>query len=197
MMIIGLTGSIAMGKSEAAKILAKVGLPVFDADAEVHKLYDSAEGAKLIAAFAPKAVLNGHVDRAILTGHAMRDKDLLSRLEPAIHGAVRKRREAFIAQQATLNAKAVVLDMPLLFETGSEKMMDRTLVISSSPEQQRARALARPGMTPERLAMILSRQMPDDQKRAKADAVIENTGTIADLEKSLLALMQKWGLVLA
>jgi dephospho-CoA kinase len=195
MILIGLTGSIAMGKSEAAKILAKAGLPVFDADVEVHKLYDSAEGAKLIAAFAPKAVLNGRVDRTVLTRLALRDKDLLSRLEPVVHEAIRQRRQDFIAQQRAKSAKAVVLDIPLLFETGSEKIMDKTLVISSTPERQRARALARPGMTPQRLAMILERQMPDDQKRARANVVIDNNGTLAELEKSLLALLQKWGLV--
>lgn len=197
MMIIGLTGSIAMGKSEASKILARFGLPIFDADAQVHKLYDSAEGAKLISSFVPGAVFDGRVDRAILAQHALQDQNLLAALEPAVHAAVRTRREAFIAQQRARNVQAVVLDIPLLFETGSEKLVDKILVISATADQQRARALARPGMTEERLAMILARQMPDEEKRRLADAVIENSGTIADMEKSLLAVLKEWGLVQA
>jgi dephospho-CoA kinase len=111
-----------------------------------------------------------------------------------VHAEIRKRRDAFIARSKAIGAKAVVLDIPLLFETGSERDVDKTIVISSQPEIQRTRVLARPGMTEERLALILSKQMPDAEKRARADAVIDNNGSLADLKKSLLDILQTWGI---
>ena len=194
MMVIGLTGSIAMGKSEAAKILADYGLPVFDSDAEVHKLYDSEAGAILIRPFVPDATAHGKVDRKLVTEAVLKDPALLSRLEKQVHAEVRKRRDAFIARSRASGAKAVVLDIPLLFETGSERNVDKTIVVSSQPGIQHARALTRPGMTEERLALILSKQMPDADKRARADVVSENNSSLADLKKSLLDIMQTWGI---
>ena len=193
MLVIGLTGSIAMGKSEAARILAGHGLPVFDADAEVHKLYDSEMGAKLIAPFVPEATGENKVNREIVTKAVLADQSLLSRLEKVVHAEIRKRREAFIAAAAAKGVKAVVVDIPLLFETGSQKDVDKTIVISAAAEKQRIRALARPNMTEERLKMILERQMPDDQKRSLADVVIENNGSIAELKTKLIEQMNKWG----
>jgi len=108
-----------------------------------------------------------------------------------VHAEIRERRNHFVDESKRAGAQAVILDIPLLFETGAEKDMDAAIVISSLPEKQRARALARPGMTAEKLDMILARQMPDAQKRAKADHVIENNGTIKDLEKALAALLRK------
>ena len=194
MMVIGLTGSIAMGKSEVAKILAEYGLAVFDSDAEVHRLYDSEAGATLIRPFVPEATAHGRVDRKLVTEAVLKDPDLLSRLEKQVHAEIRTRRKAFIARSKTAGAKAVLLDIPLLFETGSEKDMDKTIVVSSQPEIQRARALARPDMTEERLALILARQMPDSEKRVRADVVIENNSTLADLKKSVLDILQTWGI---
>ena len=194
MMVIGLTGSIAMGKSEAAKILADYGLAVFDSDAEVHRLYDSEAGAALIRPFVPEATAHGRVDRKLVTEAVLKDPALLSRLEKQVHAEIRTRREAFIARSKAAGAKAVVLDIPLLFETGAEKHMDKTIVVSSLPEIQRSRALARPGMTEERLAVILAKQMPDSEKRARADVAIENNSTLADLKKSLLDILQTWGI---
>jgi len=193
-MIIGLTGSIAMGKSEAAKILAAHGLPVFDSDAEVHRLYDSEAGAALIRPFVPGATIHGKVDRKLVTAAILKDPELLSRLEKKVHEEIRARRDVFIADAKARGAKAVVLDIPLLFETSAEKNLDKTIVISSSPELQRARALARPGMTEERLALILSRQMPDSEKCAKADVVINNNGTLVDMKNSLLETLAEWGI---
>jgi dephospho-CoA kinase len=194
MIIIGLTGSIAMGKSEAAKILAAYGLPVFDSDAEVHKLYDSAQGADLIRPFVPDATSHGKVDRKLVTAAVMKDPDLLSRLEKKVHAEIRARRDVFVSKSEAEGAKAVVVDIPLLFETGAEKSFDKTIVISSAPELQRKRALARPSMTEDRLTMILSRQMSDKEKRARADAVVENNAGFGDLEKSLLEVLKKWGI---
>jgi dephospho-CoA kinase len=192
-MRIGLTGSIAMGKSEAAKILREHGLPVFDADAEVHKLYDSPEGANFIRPFVPEATQSGKVDRQIITAHVMKDPALLAQLEKRVHAEIANRREAFIAAAEAGGAKAVVLDIPLLFEVGADKSVDKTIVISSTPELQRVRALGRPGMTEERLNLILARQMPDAEKCRRADAVIHNTSTLLEMKKSLLAVLEEWG----
>lgn len=191
MKVIGLTGSVAMGKSEAARYLASLGFPVFDADREVHKLYDSAEGAALLWPCAPEAVKDGKVDRQRLSALVLRDPALLKKVETLVHAEIRNRRNDFVAESKAAGAKAVILDIPLLFETGAEKDVDTTIVVSSSLENQRARALARPGMTEEKLQMILARQMPDGQKRAKADHVIENDGSLADLEKGLAALLKE------
>lgn len=191
MLVIGLTGSIAMGKSEAAKILAAKGLLVFDADAEVHKLYDSEEGAAIIRPFVPEAARGGKVDRKIITEHVLKDPALLTRLEKGVHAEIRRRRQGFIDRARASGAKAVVLDIPLLFETGSEKNVDKTIVISSTPELQRARALER-GLTEERLALILARQMPDADKRKRADAVVFNNSTLMEMKKQLLAFLSDW-----
>ena len=193
MLVIGLTGSIAMGKSEAAQILSGHGLPVFDADAEVHKLYDSERGAELIAPFVPEATRENKVNREIVTKAVLADQSLLSNLENVVHAEIRKSREAFIADAAAKGAKAVVVDIPLLFETGSQNDVNKTIVISAPAETQRRRALARPNMTEERLKMILARQMPDDQKRSLADVVIENNGSIVELKIKLIEQMKKWG----
>jgi len=194
MMVIGLTGSIAMGKSEAAKVLAHYGLPIFDSDAEVHRLYDSEAGATLIRPFVPEATAHGRVDRKLVTEAVLKDPALLSRLEKQVHAEIRKRRDAFIAHTKAAGAKAVVLDIPLLFETGSEKDMDKIIVVSSRPEVQRVRALTRPGMTEERLNLILAKQMADSEKRARADVVVENNSSLEDLKKSLLDILQVWGI---
>lgn len=194
MLVIGLTGSIAMGKSEAARILADYGLPVFDADAEVHKLYDSLQGADMIRPFVPEAVLDNRVNREIVTKAVVTDRNLLSKLESAVHAEIKKRREKFIVAARAGGARGVVLDIPLLFETSAQKDVDKIIVISTSATKQKERVLARPKMTEERLALILARQMPDQEKRVLADAVIENNGSITELKTKLIDLMQKWGI---
>ena len=194
MLVIGLTGSIAMGKSEAARILAAYGLPVFDSDAEVHRLYDSEQGAKLIAPFVPQATRENKVNRELVTKAVLGDGTLLSKLEKVVHAEIRNRRKAFIAVVTARGGKAVVVDIPLLFETDSQKDVDKTIIVSANAATQRARALARPNMTEERLKMILARQMPDSEKRKLADAIIENDGTIEELKAKLIAQMQKWGI---
>jgi dephospho-CoA kinase len=191
MLVIGLTGSIAMGKSEVAKILAGHGIPIFDSDAEVHKLYDSSAGADLIRPYVPEATLHHKVDRQIITQYVLKDPDLLSKLETQVHAEIKRRRQAFILAAKQAGHKAVVIDTPLLFETGAEAEMDVVVVVSANRENQRARALARPGMTEERLTLILKRQIPDLEKRVKADEIIENNSTLLELNKSVEKLLIK------
>jgi dephospho-CoA kinase len=191
MIIVGLTGSIAMGKSEVGKILQADGIPLFDADKEVHRLYDSAEGAALIGAIAPEAVNSGTVDRQRLSALVLADTDLLARLEKAVHAEIRHRRQAFIEEQRLAGQSIVVLDVPLLFEMGGEKDVDVTIVVSAGADLQRRRALARPGMTEEKLAMILARQMPDAEKRKRAHHVIETNGTLEELAVRTRAVLRQ------
>jgi dephospho-CoA kinase len=191
MKIIGLTGSIAMGKSEVATIFRNQGFPVFDADKEVHQLYDSPEGVALIQPLVPEAIVKNRIDRTILAEKALADPLLLSRVEKSVHAEIARRREAFILNAKTQRAALVVLDVPLLFETGSDKTCDATIVVSAPADQQRSRALARPGMTEQRLDRILSRQMPDSEKRQRATFILENNGTLEQLKYRTLALIDQ------
>lgn len=191
MIVVGLTGSIAMGKSEVAKIFRSEGIPVFDSDAEVHRLYDSAAGAQLLHHEAPDATHGGKVDRKILSDLVLKDPELLAKLEKKVHAEIRSRRAVFLDEQRAAGHALAVIDVPLLFETGEDKNTDFTLVVSSSEKVQRKRALARPGMTEQRFAMILKRQMPDAEKRKRATCVIENNGTLDDLKRDVLAVISK------
>lgn len=175
MKIVGLTGSIGMGKSTVAAMFADEGVPVFDADAEVHRL--QGKGGALVAAIEsafPGSASNGAVDRQKLGAAVFNDDSAMKRLEAIVHPAVAKRRAAFL--DAHKSAGIVVFDIPLLLEKGRPADIDSVIVVSAPPDVQRARVLARPGMTAEKFDAILSRQLPDAQKRALADHVI-NTGT--------------------
>jgi dephospho-CoA kinase len=189
MIVIGLTGSIAMGKTEVSAVFRGLGIPVFDADKEVHALYDSAEGADLLRPFAPEAVAANAVDRAELSALVLSDAGLLEKLEPIVHAEVAKRRKRFLAQARAQGHDLAVVDVPLLFEKAGEKDVDVTLVVSAPPHLQRERALARPGMTEEKLGMILKRQMPDAEKRVRADYVLENDGSLEELRARTLAIL--------
>lgn len=189
MIVIGLTGGIAMGKSEVAKILAAEGIAVFDSDREVHRLYDSSEGAALLADLAPGAIAAGKVDRAQLSRLVLADPALLQRLEKIVHAEIRRRRQLFIASEEAKGAEVVVLDVPLLFETGGAADVDTTIVVSAGEAMQRRRALSRAGMTEEKLAMVLKRQMPDAEKRARAGHVIDTSGPLEDLPAQVLAVL--------
>ncbi|MCC5991648.1 MAG: dephospho-CoA kinase [Rhodobacteraceae bacterium] len=168
---LGLTGSIGMGKSTTAQMFRDEGVPVWDADAAVHRLYAPGGAAvEAVGALCPDAVVGGEVDRARLKDWLAENPARLARLEAAVHPLVAADRAAFIAQAA---APLVVLDIPLLFETGAD--VDGVLVVSAPEAVQRARVLARPGMTHAHLDAILARQMPDAEKRARADFVIETT----------------------
>lgn len=170
-MIVGLTGSIGMGKSTVAAMFADAGVPVFDADAVVHELQGPG-GALLpaIAARFPGTVGPGGVDRAALGASVLSDDEAMRALEAIVHPAVRAARAAFLDRHRA--APLVVFDIPLLFETGGERDVDRVAVVSAAPAVQRARTLARPGMTPAKFDAILARQLPDAEKRARADWVI-------------------------
>jgi dephospho-CoA kinase len=170
---VGLTGSIGMGKSETAKLFAGLGLPVFDADAAVHALYAAGGGgAAAIRDRFPDEVTTDTVDRARLAELIAAEPAGLRALEALIHPLVREAEAQFIAAAEKRNEDVVILDIPLLFETGRDKNVDAIVVVSAPEEVQRTRVLKRPGMTPEKFAAILARQLPDVEKRARADFVI-------------------------
>ena len=179
MLIAGLTGSIAMGKSTIATMLNELGFPVFDADAAVRDYY-AAEGAQVIEAMFPGVVVDGVVDRERLGARVLSDDAAIRRLEAIVHPAVGERRAKFLEAARASGRRMAVLDIPLLFETGGEKRVDLVIVVSAKPEQQRARALARPGMTEDKFEAILARQTPDDEKRRRAQVVIDTSGTLED-----------------
>lgn len=174
MILLGLTGSVGMGKSTTAQMFREQGVPVFDADAAVHRLY-AGEAVPLIEQEFPGTTADGMVDREKLSRQVVGKAEALARLERLIHPLVGRLRAEFLKSAEASGAKAVLLDIPLLFETGDPSQFHAVIVVSAPPEVQRARVLARPGMTPEKFGAILKRQVPDSEKRARADFVI-NTG---------------------
>ena len=172
--LIGLTGSIGMGKSETAKMFAKLGIPVYDADAAVHRLYEPGGAAVAeIAREFPGCVVGDRVDRNALGKLVTADKAAFKALEQIVHPLVAREQFKFLDAAAEAGAEMVVLDIPLLFETGGEGRMDAVVVVSAPVEVQRARVLERPGMSTEKLDHILARQLPDAEKRARAHYVVE------------------------
>ena len=184
MIILGLTGSIGMGKSTVSKMFADEGVPVFDADAVVHRL-QGPQGALVaeIEALFPGTTGAGGVNRASLAERVLAKPAALQRLEALIHPEVARAREAFLA--AHQDAPVVVLDIPLLFEKGGAEMVDRIAVVSADPEIQRVRTLARDGMTPEKFLRILGHQMADEEKRARADFVIPTDCSLDETRASV------------
>lgn len=186
-MIVGLTGSIGMGKSAVAAMFAEEGVPVFDADATVHTL--QGRGGKLVptieAAF-PGSTADGAVDRPRLGAMVFGDDTAIGRLERIVHPAVAIARAAFLERHGE---SLVVFDIPLLFETGGESNVDKIVVVSAPAEVQRARVLARPGMTLEKFQAILARQMPDAEKRARADFVIATDTSFAETRAQVRAVI--------
>lgn len=174
MFLLGLTGSVGMGKSTTAQMFVEEGVPMFDADAAVHRLY-AGEAVPLIEQEFPGTTANGTVDREKLSQQVVGKPEALARLEKLIHPLVGKLRAEFLRDAEASGAKAVLLDIPLLFETGDPSKFHAVIVVSAPEEVQRARVLARPGMTPEKFEAILKRQLPDSEKRVRADFVI-NTG---------------------
>ena len=180
MLLIGLTGSIGMGKSTVAQRLRALGLAVIDADAEVHKLYNGGPAAPLIEAAFPGTTSNGHVDRQKLAQWLLAHPGDFKRLEQIVHPLVFAAEQALLRGEAEKGAAMAVLEIPLLFETGGDTRVDVTMVVSAPRQAQEARVLSRPGMTAEKLAQILAKQTPDAEKRAKADFVVDTGASIEE-----------------
>jgi dephospho-CoA kinase len=173
MFILGLTGSLGMGKSTTAKFFAEEGVPVHDADAVVHRLYEGEAVAAIEAAF-PGSTRGGKVDRAKLGERVLGDPAALKRLEAIVHPLVAAARERFLAEAARSGAPVAVLDIPLLYETGGEARCDAVVVVTAPAEMQRARVFERPGMSEEKLAALTAKQLPDAEKRARADFIVDS-----------------------
>lgn len=193
MIRIALTGSIGMGKSTVAKMFEAAGVPLFDADAEVRRLQGPG-GALVepIGALFPNVVRDGEVDREVLSRAVLGKPEALKRLEALVHPAVRAARDRFIA--AHRDSPALLFDIPLLFETGGEGNADKVIVVSAPADIQRDRVLARPGMTPAKLDAILARQMPDADKRARADFVIDTGGDLSTTQAQVRDIIACLGL---
>ena len=177
MLLIGLTGSIGMGKSTVGRFFAEAGVPIHDADAAVHALYE-AEAVDAIAAAFPGSVADGKVDRVALGAQVFGDQAALRRLEAIVHPLVRASETKFLAAAAARGARVVLLDIPLLFETGGETRVDVVVVVSAGAAAQRARVLERPDMNPAKLDAILAKQMPDAEKCRRAHFVVDTAGTL-------------------
>ncbi|MEZ0244468.1 MAG: dephospho-CoA kinase [Sphingomonas sp.] len=188
MIVLGLTGSIGMGKSTVAAMFADAGVPVFDADAVVH--YLQGPGGRVVGAIEsafPGTTGESGVDREALRAAVFGNPDAFARLEGIVHPAVGEEREAFF--KANADAPLVLLDIPLLLETGGEARVDKVAVVSAPADVQRARVLGREGMTPERFESILARQLPDSEKRARADFVIDTGGALAETRDQVNAVI--------
>jgi dephospho-CoA kinase len=190
MIVLGLTGSIGMGKSTVAAMFAEEGAPVFDSDATVHALY--AKGGRAVApveAAFPGVAVDGAIDRAALSARVVGNAEAIGRLEAIVHPLVREAQLAFLQTQRDAGAEIVVLDIPLLLEGGGSQLVDAVVVVSAPAEIQRQRVLARPGMTAQKFEAILARQMPDAEKRAQADFVIETGVSFDDTRAQVRALL--------
>ena len=174
MFVLGLTGSLGMGKSTTARFFAEEGVPLHDADAAVHRLYEGEATALIEAAF-PGTTSGGRVDRDKLAKKVLGDSAAIKRLETIIHPLVGRAEAQFLDEAARKDAAVVVLDIPLLFETGADRRCDAVVVVSAPADVQRARAFERPGMTEEKFQTILAKQMPDAEKRARADFVVDTS----------------------
>ncbi|WP_216330432.1 dephospho-CoA kinase [Rhizobium sp. X9] len=190
MIVIGLTGSIGMGKTTTAKLFAEEGVPVLDSDEVVHALY-RAEAVGLIETAFPGTTVSGAVDRQKL-GEVLRENPAnFGKLEAIVHPLVRQKQEAFLAKAREEARQFALLDIPLLFETGAEERVDKIVVVSCAPEIQRQRVLSRPGMTEQKFEMILARQMPDAEKRKRADFVIDTGNGVEAARDQVRGILQR------
>lgn len=184
MIIVGLTGSIGMGKSTTAAMFARKGIPVYDADQSVHDLYKTDLIGAIGTAF-PGALVGGAIDRASLSKLVVGNEKAMKQLEAIVHPAVQAREKAFLEKAAQAKEPIVVLDIPLLFETGKSEKVDKIVVVTAAPEVQRERVLARAGMSEEKFESILARQTPDAVKRARADFVIQTDKGLEEARKQV------------
>jgi dephospho-CoA kinase len=191
MYLIGLTGSIGMGKSATATLFKEAGVPVYDADAAVHALYEKGGAAVApIGALVPEAIIDGAVDRAVLGQHVLKDADKLKALEAIVHPLAGQSQFDFLTRAKADNAPAVLLDIPLLFETGGAAFVDCVVVVSAPFELQKQRVLARDGMSEERFLDILAKQVPDEDKRAKAEFIVDSSISLADARTQVHAILK-------
>lgn len=174
MLLLGLTGSIGMGKSTTAKLFAEAGVPVYDADATVHLVYEGEAAPAMEAAF-PGSTVNGKVDRQKLSAMVVNNPEAMNRLEKIVHPMLRSHQQKFLSDAESSGAPVAVLDIPLLYETGGENRVDAVVVVSTTPENQRERILQRGNMTPDKLDAILARQLPDAEKRKRADFIVDTS----------------------
>ena len=189
--ILCLTGSIGMGKSTTAGIFAEFGVPVWDADSTVHALYEPGGAAvELIAALCPEALIDGRIDRGVLKEWLAGEPTRFRQLESLVHPLVSANRAEFVEHHKKMGSPLVVLDIPLLFETGGQDLCDATLVVTAAPNVQRERVLKRPGMTTQQFERLVAKQMPDQEKRKRADHVIE-TRSLSQTRDDVKALVQK------
>lgn len=192
MIVLGLTGSIGMGKSTTAKMFVEEGIPVHDADCAVHRLY-AGEAAPLVEALFPGTVKEGVVDRQKLADAVVGNPDALKKLENVVHPLVRADSERFLDENRKRGAPIVVLDIPLLFEKGGEERVDRIVVVTAPAEIQRERVLARAGMTEKKLEGILALQMPDEEKRKRADFIIDTGHGLEPARKAVRNILRQLG----
>ena len=190
MIILGLTGSIGMGKSTTAKLFAEAGVPVYDADASVHQLYEG-EAAPAIEAAFPGTTSDGKVDRQKLSARVVHDPAAMKQLEQIVHPMLSASRQRFFQDAEQSGAPVAVVDVPLLYETGGEKRVDAVVVVTTSPENQRARIMARGTMTPEALDSILARQLPDAEKRKRADFVVDTSHGLEPVRAQIRDILQQ------
>ncbi|NSX91976.1 dephospho-CoA kinase [Agrobacterium tumefaciens] len=190
MIVIGLTGSIGMGKTTTAKLFAEEGVPVLDSDEVVHGLY-RAEAVPLIESAFPGTTVSGTVDRRKLADMLRENPANFTRLEAIVHPLVRRRQDVFLAEAAKDGRQFALLDIPLLFETAAESRVDKVVVVSCAPEIQRERVLSRPGMTQEKFEMILARQMPDAEKRRRADFIVDSGNGVEAARDQVRGILQK------
>ena len=192
MKIVGLTGSIGMGKSTTARLFWELGVPVYDADAAVHEIYAQGGAAvELVGDAFPGVVVDGAIDRARLGAQVLGAPEALKTLEGIVHPLLGQHRRRFFEQAEENGADLVVLDVPLLFETGGDRGLDAVIVVSAPEHVQRERVLARPGMTLEKLEAILARQLPDKEKRARADIVIDTSQGLEDARRQVMEAMSR------
>jgi dephospho-CoA kinase len=190
MLLLGLTGSIGMGKSTTASLFEEAGVPVYDADATVHRIYEGEAVPAIEAAF-PGTTVDGKVDRQRLSARVLNDGEAMRRLEGIVHPMLRAHQEAFLARAEQSGAAVAVLDIPLLFETGGESRVDAIAVVTTSPEAQRQRILARPLMTPDKLDAILARQLPDAEKRRRADFVVDTSHGLEPVRRQIRDILDR------
>ena len=189
MLVLGLTGSIGMGKSVTAGLFVHAGIPVHDADATVHRLYAGAAVPLVEAAF-PGTTQAGRVDRALLSARLLGDAGAIAKLEAIVHPMVRDEEAAFLGESSARGARIVVLDVPLLFETAGEGRVDAVVVVSAPPHVQQARVLAREGMTAAKLELVLARQMPDAEKRRRAHFVVDTSRGIDSARRQVHGILR-------